>query len=78
MTSPAARVIADEARAKLLWAGLKLQAVGFGNADSYYPQSGSPRMTEASALTKRRDATSRRKVFWHLGRRSVDSAMATS
>ncbi len=58
MTSPAARVIADEAWAKLLWAGLKLQAAGFGNADSYYPQSGSTRMTEASALTKRRDATS--------------------
>ena len=41
MTSPAARVIADEAWAKLPWAGLKLQAAGFGNADSYYPQSGS-------------------------------------
>ena len=36
MTSPAARVIADEAWAKLLWAGLKLQAAGFGNADSCY------------------------------------------
>ena len=35
MTSPAARVIAAEA--KLLWAGLKLQAVGFGNADSCFP-----------------------------------------
>jgi len=58
ITSPAAWVIADEAWAKLLWAGLKLHAVGFGNADSYYPQSGSTRMTEASALTKRRDAAS--------------------
>jgi hypothetical protein len=29
MTSPAARVIADEAWAKLLWPGLKLQAAGF-------------------------------------------------
>jgi len=58
MTRPAARVIADEAWAKLLWAGLKLQAACFGNADCYYPQSGSTRMTEASALTKRRDATS--------------------
>jgi hypothetical protein len=63
MTSPAARVIADEAWAKLLWAGLKLQAAGFGNADSYYPQSGSTRMTEASALTKRRDATSPAQEF---------------
>jgi hypothetical protein len=58
MTSSAARVIANEAWAKLLWAGLKLQAADFGNVDSNYPQCGSPRMTEASALTKRRGATS--------------------
>ena len=74
MTSPAARVIADEAWAGLPWAGLpwaglpwagllwaglpwaglKLEAAGFGNADSYYPQSGSTRMTEACALPKPR------------------------
>jgi len=63
MTSPAARVIANEAWAKLLWAGLKLQAADFGNVDSNYPQSGSARMTEASALTKRRDATSPAQSF---------------
>jgi hypothetical protein len=33
MTNPAARVIAHEAWAKLLWAGLKLQAADFGNVD---------------------------------------------
>jgi hypothetical protein len=37
MTTLATRVIADEAWAKLLWAGLRLQAADFGNADSNYP-----------------------------------------
>ena len=48
----------------------RLTAAGFVSADSYYPQSGSAKVTEASALTKRRDATSPAQSFlasWQAG-----------